>query len=490
MITAQPQSSPPGVLLRAAGMSALVTLSLVAALAIMVMETLALGLLAFAAAVAVAFWRPRYGLYIALVVAVFFEPQELDPFMTFGYYVHSNVSMWTPFTFIIFSPLELLLIAVTAATVIFAIVERRPVQTGQLWWPLLLFLCLVVVSLAYGILTGGDLNIALWETRSLFVGGLVALLVPTLLPQRSQVAHLMNLLLIAAILLSIDVIYRRLALFDTGVMGVSIEWAFARETPILMNLAVILLIARLVWPASVRARLVAVCIPFIIYAQMLTERRSGWVSLDIGLILVVIFVFRLRRKLFYFGVLPLAIIYLGYLAAFWNADGPVAEPARAVRSINDPEGRDLQSNLYRLTERFNIRANIRAHPVTGLGFGKQYVFYYPMADLSWWPFWRYIPHNGVLFVWMKMGPVGFITFLTLCGAGLLRGVQLLKRASNDPSAPVLVAIVSLLLMLVVYSYVDIGLNNTRVTVLLGLALGVIGTWGRAQMDQSSKEQSG
>jgi O-antigen ligase len=204
---------------------------------------------------------------------------------------------------------------------------------------------------------------------------------------------------------------------------------------------------------------------------------------------VIIFIFRFRRRIFYFLVLPIAIIYVGYLAAFWNADGPIAEPARAVRSINDPEGRDLQSNLYRLTERFNIRANIRAHPITGLGFGRQYIFYYPMPDLSWWPFWHYIPHNGVLFLWMKMGPVGFITFLTLCGVGILRGVQLLKHANDEPSAPILVAIVSLLLMLFVYSYVDIGVNNTRVMILLGFALGVIGTWGRAHANQPVKENA-
>jgi hypothetical protein len=68
---------------------------------------------------------------------------------------------------------------------------------------------------------------------------------------------------------------------------------------------------------------------------------AGWISLDMGLILLAIFVFRLRRKVFYFLVLPLLLGYLGYVAAFWNAKGPLAEPARAVRSINDPEGRDV-----------------------------------------------------------------------------------------------------------------------------------------------------
>jgi hypothetical protein len=471
---------------RVAGVIAVLILSLFIAAVTLAMQGFALGIAAFLALVALAVWRPRYGLYAALVISVLFEPQSRDPFMSIGVFIHGNVSSWSPFSFVIFSPLELLLIATALTTVVAALVGRRPMRQGQLWLPLLVFLLLVGASLAFGVARGGNLNIALWETRSLFVAGLVALLVPTLLTERGHVTHVLNLLLIAVVLLTLDTIYRRFALVDTGKMGLSIEWAFEHETPVLMNFAVVLLVARLVWPASARARLAALLIPVIIYGQMLTERRAGWVCLDIGLALIVIFVFRLRRKMFYFLILPLLLVYVGYLGVFWNADGPIAEPARAVRSINDPEGRDVDSNLYRLMERLNIRENIHAQPVTGLGFGQQYIFYYPMADLSWWPFWHYIPHNGLLFLWMKMGPVGFIVFLTLCGAGLVRGVQLLKRASNDRSAPVLVAIVSLLLMLVVYSYVDIAMNNTRVTIMLGFVLGVIGAWGRALASEEAR----
>jgi hypothetical protein len=276
------------------------------------------------------------------------------------------------------------------------------------------------------------------------------------------------------VLLSIDIIWRRFTLLaDTKYL----DLAFDHDTPVFMDFAVILLLSRLVWPASGRQRLAALAIPLILYAQMVTERRAGWVSLDVGLVLIAIFVFRLRRKVFYFVVLPLCILYVGYLGTFWNASGPIAQPARAIRSINDPEGRDQQSNFARLLERANIRLNIRAHPVTGLGFGKQYTFYLGMPDLSWWPLWHYVAHTQLLWLWMKMGPFGFITFLTLCGAGIVRGVQLLKAAQNSRSAPYIVAIVSALLMLIVYSYVDIALNSIRVTTLMGFALGVIGAWG-------------
>jgi O-antigen ligase len=173
------------------------------------------------------------------------------------------------------------------------------------------------------------------------------------------------------------------------------------------------------------------------------------------------------------------ILYMGYLGAFWNASGPLAQPARAVKSVISPDPRDEKSNLYRYIETANVRLNIHANPITGLGFGSEYIFYYSMPDLSFWPFWHYIPHNTFLWVWMKMGSFGILAFLMICGSGLVRGVQLLKRANDDRAAPALVALVSCLLMLVVYSYVDVALTNVRADLLLGFVLGAIGMWGRS-----------
>jgi hypothetical protein len=434
--------------------------------------------------VALALWRPRYGLYAVILVAVAFDPDAQDPFMRLGWYMQTPISASSNVSALIFSPIELLLVVTAIRVLIAALVERRPLARAQLQLPVMLFLALLLLSFGFGVGTGGDFHIALWETRSIVAGMIVALLLPSTITDQKQIHHVINLICVCMVILSADIVWRRFTLLsDTKYL----DQAFDHDTPVFMNFAVVLLVARLVWPASARQRLIALTIPFILYAQMVTERRAGWVSLDVGLVLIAIFVFRLRRKMFYFIVLPMCVLYLGYLGAFWNASGPAAQPARAIRSLNDPEGRDQASNFYRLVERENIRLNIRAHPATGLGFGKQYTFYLGMPDLSWWPFWHYIAHTQLLWLWMKMGPLGFIAFLTLCGAGIVRGVHLLKAAQASRSAPYLVAIVSVLLMLLVYSYVDIALNSVRVMTLMGFALGVIGTWG-ARVEPAPRDE--
>lgn len=460
--------------------------SLLAVAATARVQDYAVGVTAFLLLVGLTVWRPRYGLYGLFVIIFTLEAgAPNDPVMAVGQKYLSNVSSWSPFGFLIFSPVELLLLAVTVMVLVQAVVNRRALRFPQLVAPLLLFLLLTTISIGFGYVRGGILNIALWETRSLFIAGLVAIVVPNVLERREHVHHLINLICISVLLLSIETIWRKYTLLPEDVLP---EQAFGHETPVFMDFVVILLLARLIWPATTGQRLAAFAIPLILYAQMVTERRAGWIGLDVGMILLAIFVFRLRRKLFFFVVLPGLVFYVGYLAAFWRAEGPIAQPARAVRSINDPEGRDINSNLARMLETANLRINIHANPVTGIGFGRKYIDYTGEFYLGWWPFWHYMAHNSVLWIWVKMGTFGFFVFLAWLGAGVVRGVQLLKQAANDRTAPILAALVSALTMLVVYFWVDLGMTNPRAMAVLGLVLGLIGMWGReaaAQEEQFS-----
>ncbi len=382
--------------------------SLLAAILAVTLQDAAIANAIFLVLLLFAAWRPRYGVYAILLLAIAFDPSTntTDTVARFGWYMQTPISASSDISVLIFSPIELLLVVTVLRTLIGAWVERRPLARAELQRPLLLFLGLVLLSILWGVATHGVFHIALWETRSLVAAILLALLVPSVFTNRGQVHHLINLLCVAVVILSIDVIWRRFTILANVTY---LDLSFDHDTPIFMDFVIVLLTARLVWPATGRQRLAALLIPFIAYAQMVTERRAGWVSLDVGLILIAIFTFRLRRKVFYFVVLPLLVVYAGYLGAFWNATGTLAQPARAVRSINDPDQRDLASNLARMLERQNIRLNIRAHPLTGLGFGNQYTFYLWMPDASGWPLWHYVAHTQLLWLWMQMGPVGFLS---------------------------------------------------------------------------------
>ena len=48
-------------------------------------------------------------------------------------------------------------------------------------------------------------------------------------------------------------------------------------------------------------------------------------------------------------------------------------------------------------------ATIKAKPITGLGFGQRFYRPFPLPDISFFPFYEYMPHNSVLWIWIKTG---------------------------------------------------------------------------------------
>ena len=46
------------------------------------------------------------------------------------------------------------------------------------------------------------------------------------------------------------------------------------------------------------------------------------------------------------------------------------------------------------------------------------------------PFLKYIPHDGVLYVWMRLGAVGALAFWSMIGLACIRACRLLR--SHDP----------------------------------------------------------
>lgn len=439
------------------------------------LEWLAVGVVLFGAACLLACWRPRYGLTCVVVAAIVLEPIPQDPITHVGWQLQSDLASWTKLSFIHLFPLELLLLVTLGAVVVQRLTAGEAWVRADLRRLVLVLLALVVVSLMWGLSRGGWSSAALWQTRGLFALGAVALLAPQVYRTRAEIETVVTLIVVGTILSSAEILWRRYTQFDSW-RGTPIDLAFAHDTPVFMNFVVVLLLARLIWPASGRQRLWMLAVPLILWAEMATERRAGWVGLDLALILLAAFMFRLRRKHFYLLVLPLALLYCGYLGVFWNAQGTLAQPARAVRSISNPDARDQASNFYRYAETADIRLNIKANSLAGLGFGQPFIFYIPLDNLSFWIFWHYITHNAFLWLWMYAGPLGFLAFLSLVGNSIVCGVQILKRSTHSRSAPYLVALVSALLMIATYSYVDVSLTSIRIAALLGLTVGAIGVW--------------
>ena len=226
-------------------------------------------------------------------------------------------------------------------------------------------------------------------------------------------------------------------------------------------------------PLSLRllsAALAAACLPTFLFS----ERRGAVVALGVGLILLAVILFARHRRTFWRFVPILLILIVGYLGAFWGVeDGAVAFPAQAIKGVVAPDAlseEDQSSNLYRDIETFNLQFTMRAQPF-GVGFGEKFYRPAPMADISFFVFWEYVPHNSLLWVWLKTGALGFIALLYLFGRTIQEGIRSIMASSSRELSALTAAALAYVVMFAVFAYVDIAWE-ARSVVFLAIAMAV------------------
>jgi hypothetical protein len=415
--------------------------------------------------------------------SILFEAGTADHLMDFGTYLHRGIGSWTGLP-ILLAPIELLIvIALIAAIVSEAMAPSYPTNGPRALaarlrggWPVALFSVALVVGLLRGALGGGNMYFGMWEVRYLLYVPACYIIARAALRTPEHVAGLLRVGLAAAALFAIEGAYRRLALIDTGQLGVISEFAYEHEDALFLVVFVLLSLSAFVFGAFRRVRVLGMLLtPLMLFTLLATERRAGIIVLLVGIIVIALITLIVKRKAFILAALPVVMIAGLYLGAFWNASGVLGQPARAIKSLYAPDARDAQSNLYRLLETINIDVTIHSDPLLGVGFGRQFIMATSLPDLSgWWPFFRYETHNNILWIWLKTGALGYMLFWVMIGGALSRAAFAAKRLL-DPTLRCaalfcLVAIVGT----VVLAYVDLGLVSGRVTVLLGTALGILG----------------
>ena len=117
---------------------------------------------------------------------------------------------------------------------------------------------------------------------------------------------------------------------------------------------------------------------------------------------------------------------------------------------------DQGSDVYRQMENFDTSATIHAKPITGLGFGHKFYRPVQLPDISkFFPFFEYIPHNSVLWIWIKAGIGGFVAMFFLFGAATRAGVRSTILLARGRSCALAFAAVAYVVMYFVFAYVDI-----------------------------------
>jgi hypothetical protein len=373
---------------------------------------------------------------------------------------------------IIVSPLEVLLVWTTLVWFVQLLYDQRRIHRATLLWPVLLFGGFVVLGLMYGLARGGNTYAALWEVRPLLYVPLLYVLITNLFTCVEQYRLAFWLAMVAIGINAVIALQYRSTL--SALQLENLESLIEHGAAVHIDLLFIALFAMWMFPRCGLAKrwaLVALAIPAV-PAYFYSQRRAAFIALLIGFAVFAIVLRARNRKAFRWFV-PIGVLVVGaYTAAFWGSTADVGFGAQAIKSVIAPDqisAEDQNSNLYRIIENYDIWFTIRAEPVTGIGFG--HPFYRPVAlpDISFFPFFEYIPHNSMLWIWMKTGFLGFVSLLFLLACSIRTGVSSLDRVRDSEHA--VLALVGLLyvVMYAVFAYVDIAWD-TRGMVFFAFAL--------------------
>lgn len=401
-----------------------------------------------------------------------------------------NVSWWFPFTknfsseesllfysnSFSFSPLEIFIVITALMWVLKGILRRDlRIKTGPLFWPAAVFTFFMAAGLIYGLTTGGNTNIALWESRAIFYIFAMLVLTSNLIKDKEHINTLFWMIILALFFEGIIGSYTLIYEYDFKIS--EIETLFDHSASIHTNIYFLFLIAGFLFKkvSGTKKALLLLMIAPVALTYLASQRRSAFLSLGIALALLFVLIYRERRYLFRFIVPPLVVVVIVYTGVFWNSSNALALPAQAVKSVIAPEAtseKDLSSNLYRITENLNSEFTIRQRPITGVGFGNKFFILYPLPDISFFEWWEYITHNSIIWIWMKAGFFGFASMIYLVALSILIGVRAVIKLPKSELRVIGITMILYLIMHFIFAYVDISWTDQSM-VLVGTTMGLL-----------------
>ena len=419
-------------------------------------------------------YQPRFGLYLILFFGLAGDG-ILTPWFPFTKNFSSRESLMFLHDALIISPMEGYILLVFLAWFGHSLFDRkRHIYRGALFWPAVAFLAFVGMGLAYGVATGGNLTIALWEARPLFYLVAMIILVSNLLITRG---HAIRLIWMALLALFFEALIGALYVIFTlkGTLA-SVDAIAEHSASLHMNTLIILAVCVWLYRSSAALRTASlVVLPLVMIFILANQRRASFIGLGMGLLLIALILYQDYRRLFWYIIPPIAAVATVYIVLFWNSSGAIGMPVQAIKSViaeSQANLVDQSSNIYRTLENINIQFTINLNPLTGVGFGNKFYILVPMADISSFLWWEYFTHNSILWIWLKTGVGGFFAMLYLVGMAIMTGMRAFRRMPRDELRIIALVATIYFVMHFIYAYVDISWD-TQSMIYVGAMMGVV-----------------
>lgn len=434
-------------------------------------------LIALTIAALVVRW-PTFGFFVILGCVVLIEE---DP-LRFNIFTDGlPIFAWPPsLAGLIERPIGFLIIFIILVYICHRLTSfHQFLQGGEFIWPFLFFLLCVAMGVIHGLATGGNVKIIVLEVRPFWYMFVSYLLAYNLLKSKSHVRAFFWVVIAAAGIKALQGLYIVFILLHGNVEGQNEIMAHEES---FFFVALILLVLLFFLHHRYRPQLLAalLILPCVLFVLIDNKRRADYLALLVGVLVVwtiLIFIKPRARVRLAIGLFIFLALGGAYVAAFAKSSGALGEPARAIISVVSPDysdARDAASNLYRLIENYDLKYTERQNPLLGMGFGKPFLMPEPLPNISDGdPYYNYIPHNTIYWVWMRLGPIGFFALWFLFGSFIVRGCVIARRLKDPYLQLVAIYTVAVVIMEVIVAFADYQLFFYRNVIYLGLLVGML-----------------
>jgi hypothetical protein len=351
---------------------------------------------------------------------------------------------------------------------------------GALWWTIFAYMVFVGIAWLNGMATGGVFSDSLIEARSQVYFAIAYFLAATQITSKAQVRGLFTMMVCCIAVKAVVMVVRKY--ITLAGVEVSDQGVGAHEEAFFFDVfEILLLILGLSGVEKKLTGFMALLFPLVLVGNIACNRRAATAAMVILLPMLLTLIYRgfprQRKKILAF-IATFLVIGPIYFFAFRNSQGAIGQPARAIQSQFAPDERDYRSNLYRMQENANIKATIKGsigNTLLGYGYGKRMFHVVEMADISnLYKLWDLLPHNQILWVWMRVGTFGFLAFWCLIASILIRCCFIIRaNDSDDYDKAIALFVFSVVTMLLIFGLLDVQLSNFRDMLTAGAMAGIL-----------------
>jgi hypothetical protein len=373
-------------------------------------------------------------------------------------------------------PIGFFMLFILVVVVLHGLLKREKIlRGGELLIPFLLFFVCVIWGIVHGLSGGANLQILVEEVRSFWYLFLGYLLAYNLMRKKGHVRLMVWLVILCAGIKALQGVYIYIFVIHGDLAG-NHQIMAHEESYFWVSVLLLIMLFSLHTKYRPQFYTALALLPFLLIALIANNRRADFVALLVGLVVAWILIFTIKRharKSLLVVLLVTAVFVGAYVAAFYNGTGGFSSPARAIVSVFHPDPADAASNLYRDIENYDLKYTVKLNPM-GLGFGKPFLEPILLPDLSALdPVYNYIPHNTIYWVWMRLGPIGFLALWYLFGAIIVRGSIIARQLKDTYLQLIAIYIVGMFVMEIIVAYADYQLSFYRNVIYVGLLAGVL-----------------